>query len=650
MPTLNIEGRKVSVGEEFLKLSPEQQNATVDEIAKSLPRGGAAEPKGALAQAVEPITSYLPTQRKMAQEGVDLVGRGVDQLVSGAKTAVSPTPEGMSPADQAGAGPLSIIKGAGNVALGGVLYATSPISAAYRTFLGQPVENITGIPKEYTEFGAALATPGLGLTRLPKGPPAIIKPPVPLTAGEEVAAAGQRIGVDVPRAATTESPAVQQIAKGATSIPGVGTPLREASEAAIADLGTAAQNARAGFGSGSPAAAGAGAREGLTEALRNGPIKQRVGELYDRVDGFVNPVVTGELPNTRNLVNTIDARRVNAALPQSSVTNELGEALSRKGMNYEGIKDLRTYFGEMQDGNIPIPQGMTGGEVKQIYGALSQDMRLIIAKAGGTDGLRAFEQANRAAARWAGIREDLGGILNLKSEEAIFDKIAAMAGSSARADINLLGRVRGAVGPQHWDEVSSAVIGKMGWPPGGTGFSPDQFLTAYKKMSEEGRRLLFRSTNNASHADAIDDIAKVSERFKQLNKYGNPSGTAQHSALFAGGAAATATTAAVLAGHFIEPLTTVTAIVGGRIASHILARPMPARAMARWAEDYAAVAANPTPASMNKLEASTKIFAASVGKDFGRPDLVNEFMRRLQGAMPAAADNEQTHAPGVIEE
>jgi hypothetical protein len=36
--TLNIEGRKVQVDDSFLKLSPEQQNATVDEIAKSLGR------------------------------------------------------------------------------------------------------------------------------------------------------------------------------------------------------------------------------------------------------------------------------------------------------------------------------------------------------------------------------------------------------------------------------------------------------------------------------------------------------------------------------------------------------------------------------------------------------------------------------------
>lgn len=40
MPTLNIEGRKVTVDDSFLKLSPEQQNSTVDEIASSFSGGG----------------------------------------------------------------------------------------------------------------------------------------------------------------------------------------------------------------------------------------------------------------------------------------------------------------------------------------------------------------------------------------------------------------------------------------------------------------------------------------------------------------------------------------------------------------------------------------------------------------------------------
>jgi hypothetical protein len=38
MPKLTVNGQQVTVGDEFMKLAPEQQNSTVDEIAKSLPQ------------------------------------------------------------------------------------------------------------------------------------------------------------------------------------------------------------------------------------------------------------------------------------------------------------------------------------------------------------------------------------------------------------------------------------------------------------------------------------------------------------------------------------------------------------------------------------------------------------------------------------
>ena len=56
-------------------------------------------------------------------------------------------------------------KGVGNVALGGMNYALSPVNAGLRTVVGKPVENVTGIPKEYSEFAVGLALPSVGFTR-----------------------------------------------------------------------------------------------------------------------------------------------------------------------------------------------------------------------------------------------------------------------------------------------------------------------------------------------------------------------------------------------------------------------------------------------------------------------------------------------------
>lgn len=98
-----------------------------------------AQPQGAIANALEPITSYPETYSQMNRESRDLMSEGATQ------------------AGQGGLGNAAI--GAGKMALGGVGYVTSPINAALRTVIGKPVENITGAPKELTEFAAGMVLP-----------------------------------------------------------------------------------------------------------------------------------------------------------------------------------------------------------------------------------------------------------------------------------------------------------------------------------------------------------------------------------------------------------------------------------------------------------------------------------------------------------
>lgn len=103
-------------------------------------------------KALSPITGYWPTYQRMNQEARNQVARGYNEL---------------------GDGTWNTIKGAANIGAGALGYVGSPISAAYRSIVGQPIEDVTGIPREYTEFAAELATPGIGLTHLPAEPGAV---------------------------------------------------------------------------------------------------------------------------------------------------------------------------------------------------------------------------------------------------------------------------------------------------------------------------------------------------------------------------------------------------------------------------------------------------------------------------------------------
>lgn len=101
-------------------------------------------------KAIEPITSYPETYSQLNRESREQMSRGVGQL----QNAV----DNYAPAD--------VLKGVANTALGAAGYVFSPVNAALRTVVGKPIEEATGIPKEYTEFAASFAVPGSGAGKL----------------------------------------------------------------------------------------------------------------------------------------------------------------------------------------------------------------------------------------------------------------------------------------------------------------------------------------------------------------------------------------------------------------------------------------------------------------------------------------------------
>jgi len=202
-------------------------------------------------KALSPFTEAPRHYKEIREEAQHQMSTGVGQLAN------SITGHGL-----AGDVP-EFVSGLGNTALGALGYVGSPISAAYRSVVGQPIEDVTGIPREYTETVAQLATPGLGFTRSPvpvnvpgyrpvpgtTGPGAPVNPgnyqpgsvgpaeppPVPGAgpSGQEAALAMQRLreaghDVDVPRVITTDSVSMQRAGQGMSNTPIIGDPIAKA--------------------------------------------------------------------------------------------------------------------------------------------------------------------------------------------------------------------------------------------------------------------------------------------------------------------------------------------------------------------------------------------------------------------------------------
>lgn len=461
---------------------------------------------------------------------------------------------------------------------------------------------------------ASPSSPASGLAR----PTPKIATPRQLTPGQDAALAAERLGVDLPRAAASDRVSIQQTGKTLTNVPIAGTPLRKASEGAINQLDEAALRIQRGYGAGDIANAGALVRQGVKDYSSN-TLDDLVKTKYDVVDSLVKADVATPLNATKARVGSLLASREKAALPsEGSAAAIVKQAVDRpEGLTYEGVKRLRTEVGQMLKNPQMAPAGTSQDELKALYGSLSDDLRSVVQKAGGEKAVKAFEEANTFAAKTIEEQKALDKIIGPQSDEGLFSSIQAMAGTNARANLQSLMRVRRAVSPETWNEISSAVISNMGRAADGT-FSPDRFLTSYGKLSDNGKALLFRGNGNKELASALDDIATVSTRFKQLNQFANPSGTGQ--AIIGG---------SYLPALYMEPTTLVASIATGRGLANVLAKPTSAKKLAEWAKAYEKVALEPTKANQNMLGVRAKVLALAVANDAGNPGLFNQLVSPL---------------------
>lgn len=443
--------------------------------------------------------------------------------------------------------------------------------------------------------------------------------------GMDAAAAARRLGVSLPRAAASDRMAVQQAGMVSASAPLVGLPLRRASERAVGQLDEAAGRVERGYGAGDAAQAGSAVREGITNYIKTDTAR-RADALYKQVDALIDPTIRATLKNTQNQANAINAKRSSASLGGSKAVDEVASALSQPGgLTYEGVKTLRTHIGEMLSSPNILPSGTSQAELKSIYGALTDDLRAAVRTAGTPRAVAAFDRANRYYALVSERREALAKVLGTRSDEAIFRKVLSSASAGAGADIATLARVRKSIGQDAWNELSSAVVSSIGRDAGGN-LTPDRFVTAFGKLSPEGKSMLFRSTGKADLADALDDISTVMTRFKSLDKFANPPRTGQTVAGLFGFAAA-----------FVDPLTVVGSAVSMAGLSAFLSRPVSARAIAKWSNAYANAAAG-KPGSAQALVRATNALSITLAQDAGRPELAGELMRKLQGTSQMRAD------------
>jgi len=338
--------------------------------------------------------------------------------------------------------------------------------------------------------------------------------------------------------------------------------------------------------------------------------QQANNKAYQGVDALVDPTITQTLDNTSTIAQSIiDARKAGRLVDPTGAVKEVLDAITDpNGLTYEGIKTARTNIGQlMSSSNLPANVSQT--ELKRLYGALTEDLKASVLKAGGKDALKAFNEADVQYQKFMTDNEQVMKFLGIKpdsrSSEQVFTALLSAAKDGGKADVANLLRAKDMLPPQAWEKLGQGAVSKLGLNNKGD-FDANAFIRNWNSFSDAGKDALFGQAGSGTMRDSLDAIATVSKNMDRLSLLATPPDAA------AKGSLALATV--------LNPLATMVAVSSGRAVSSMLARPASAKAVGAFAKAYEAyVRSGASEAASKLLQQSVKNLAVVSGGDI-EPD------------------------------
>lgn len=392
----------------------------------------------------------------------------------------------------------------------------------------------------------------------------------PLTEGQEVGQAAERIGMDV-LPADIGGPTTRRLTSAAAQAPLSASPVINAAQR-VMDQGKAVRDrvAASAGAVGDIEEAGEAAGRGARAYIKSS--RDRIGRIYDTAANLAGNIKI-PLVNARKTLDDQIARM--EAVPGGAAGLEEAKAL-RESLNGEytvqGIRDMRTeMFVAPEFRGTPVERRM-----RQIVDAAADDIEDGLVKAGKADAARAFATADK---QWRERLSTLSRVIEPiigKSEDAAKagEEIIAALNRAAKGNNIRLKRFMEALPNDEAAMVRATFISRLGHATdgqqnaAGDAFSLAKFLTDWNKIGPNAKATLF----NPESRTALDDLARVAQGTKEAQGYANRSNTSGGIWGNLGLLAASATQAPVLSGIGFG-----TQLIGGRL----LASPRFARWLAR---------------------------------------------------------------------
>jgi hypothetical protein len=349
-------------------------------------------------------------------------------------------------------------------------------------------------------------------------------------------------------------------------------------------------------------------------------VREKAKNAYDEVTNlFERPDVTKALDNTGNAVASIMAKRARAGMEGApeEIKSIMSSIQKPGGLDYDSAKYLLSDFRTKYVTN-KLNKTIDEAEVDRLYKALKADVLDIAEEAGGEPARFFLQKADREYQRMSMMREQLSKIVGKKeeavSDEQIFNKLLGAAKDGGSANNKLVQRAITVMNPEQLKVFQAGVLAKMGRDADGN-FSPTRWLgpSGINSLSPRAKAMIFK--DEPKLLQSLNDVTTLSERFKNLNKFGNPSGTSQ--GIFGG--------LSITAG-ITHPVKTLAAIAGANGFTRIMSKPATAEGFTKWARRYENFVRNPTEQSGKLAYRAGQELNRMIANNIGKQVDVNAYL------------------------
>jgi len=296
-------------------------------------------------------------------------------------------------------------------------------------------------------------------------------------------------------------------------------------------------------------------------------VDARMGAIVGRINvDPAAPVALDSLQSTLQQIGGratgIDALDALGSSPGIRAATRAMEGGQQGPISYESALRLRSQIGT-QLRNPSLVSDVRTGELKQLYGALTDDIGRTVERQAGPQGRALWDQSRRFWRREMRIFED---DLQRIADVADPARVMELVQKSPRT----LQILRRKVSPETYDMIVASTFNDMGQAvnsaqnAAGTVWSIESFLTKWNKLGPQSREALLAGPRYAQARNGLNALARQAERVREINqRISNASGTSRGMADITTGAAP----AIALATGKVWPAVAAGLAVGGSYGS-----------------------------------------------------------------------------------